>query len=94
MGIQAFSPELSVEALDEGVVGWLSWPREVEHDTFVVDPQIEITGDEFGALVNPDRLGIAISAAHAFKCSNHILSTITEAGIRCRREAGERIDHC
>ena len=28
--IQAFRPELAIEGFNEGIVGWLSWPGEVE----------------------------------------------------------------
>ena len=53
--VQAFSPEPTVERLDEGVVGRLPWPREVERDALGIGPQVEIAADELGALVDPDR---------------------------------------
>lgn len=46
MCVQAFCPKFTVERFDEGVVGRLSWPREVENDTIGVSPQIKIAGDE------------------------------------------------
>src|SRR5258708_35563288 len=57
--IQAFPPELAVEGLDEGVVGRLAWPAEVECHAFHVRPENELLADELGAIVDADRLGIA-----------------------------------
>lgn len=52
MGVQALSPELAVETLDVTVVRGFSRSREVEDDALVVGPKIEISGDEFAAIVN------------------------------------------
>ena len=58
MCVQAFRPELAVESLDEGILGRLSGPGEVENDVVAVSPQIEIAGDKLAALVDTDRLRI------------------------------------
>ena len=50
MGVQAFGPEPPVECLDEGIVGRLAGPREVQHDIMDIGPEIQVPGDEFRAL--------------------------------------------
>lgn len=52
--VQPFGPDLGVEGLEEAVVGRLGRPGAVEHDTLLVGPEVEITRDEPGALVNAD----------------------------------------
>jgi hypothetical protein len=42
MRIQAFCPELAVERLDEGIVGWFAGPRELKGDATLVRPQIQV----------------------------------------------------
>ncbi len=64
MSIQAFGPELSVEAFDERIVGGFSWSREVEDNTLLIGPQIEITRDELRPLIDTNCLGITVLAAH------------------------------
>ena len=59
MLVQALGPELAVEGLDIGVIHWLSGPGEVQDDTPLIGPQIEVARHEFGAVVDPDRLRIA-----------------------------------
>jgi len=63
MGVQAFRPELAVQAFDEGIVCWLARPREVQRNTAHERPQIELLADKFGPVVEPDRLRIADLAA-------------------------------
>lgn len=38
VGVEAFRPELAVEALDERIVGRLARPREVKRHAFHVSP--------------------------------------------------------
>ena len=38
VGVQAFRPELAVEGPDEGVIGRLTWPGEVQDNTLLVGP--------------------------------------------------------
>jgi hypothetical protein len=40
--VQALLPEFPVQALDEGIVGWLPRPREVERDVAHVDATIRL----------------------------------------------------
>jgi hypothetical protein len=47
--VQAFVSELAIEGFDEAVVRGLARPGEVENDTALIGPQIEIARDELGA---------------------------------------------
>ncbi len=42
MRVETFRSEAAVERFDEGVVGGLARPGEVERDTTLVGPQIQI----------------------------------------------------
>jgi hypothetical protein len=42
VGIEAFGPEATVERLDEGVVGRLAGPGEIERNTALVSPKIQL----------------------------------------------------
>lgn len=57
VGVQAFCPQLAVDRIDEIVVG--APPRSGEVQCRVVDtsPEVDITGDEFTAIVDPDDFG-------------------------------------
>ena len=59
MRVQALASELAAERFDEALVSRLARPREVQHNTLLVSPNIEIVGDELRALVDADGLGIA-----------------------------------
>jgi len=89
--VQTFASELAVEGFDEAVVRRLSRPREIQHDTLLVSPDIEIAGDELRSLVDANRLGIADGFADALQGQHDILASIAEAGIDGRREAAESI---
>ena len=78
VSVQTFGPELAVERLDEGVVGRLAGPGEVERHAFRVGPQVEIAGDELGALIDTDRARIAVLPAYlAFLRGNQVTLNIT-----------------
>ncbi len=93
MGVQALSPELAVETLDVTVVRGFSRSREVEDDALVVGPKIEISGDEFAAIVNTNGGRVTDLAAHPLKRLDNILTLVAEACIDCRREAREGVDY-
>jgi len=57
--VQALAAEAAVERLDEGVIGGLARPREVQGDALGIRPQVEVAADELGALIDPDRPRIA-----------------------------------
>ena len=50
MGIQALRPELAVKQLGERVVGRLARTRDVERDTPLRGPPVQVAGDGPGAL--------------------------------------------
>ena len=80
------------EAFDEAVVGRPARPGEVEHDTFLVGPQVEVTANEFRALVHPDGLRIARAPADPFERGDHVLTLVAEPRIHRRREPREGVD--
>lgn len=87
MSVQAFRPELAVEPLNESVVGRLSRAGEVQGDRIGISPEIKVAGDEFAAIINPDRLGTAHLAADPFLRLDDILAAISEPSFCCRAEA-------
>ena len=57
--VQAFASELAVEGFDEAIVRGFAWSREIQHDTLLVSPDIEIARDKLRSLVDADRLGVS-----------------------------------
>jgi hypothetical protein len=51
---QTFRSKFAIEWLDEGVVSGLARSREVERDTALISPEVEIAGDKLCALIDPD----------------------------------------
>ena len=49
MNVEAFVAESPVERFDEGIVGGLAWPREVDLDSVLVGPQVHGLAAEFAA---------------------------------------------
>src|ERR1700709_1940464 len=84
--VQTFASEIAVKGFVEAIVRRLSWPREIQHDTLLVSPDVEIAGNEFRSLVDADRLGIANGFADALQGQHDILASIAEA----RSTAGEK----
>jgi hypothetical protein len=66
VGVQAFRPQLAVERFDEGIVGRLSGPTEVQRDAMGVRPKVQITRDELRSLIDADRTRIARLRADPF----------------------------
>jgi hypothetical protein len=48
--VEALCSELAVERFDERIVGRLPGSREVERDTTVIGPEIQIAGDKAGLM--------------------------------------------
>jgi hypothetical protein len=63
--VQAFVSELAIEGFDEAVVRGLARPGEVENDTALIGPQIEIARDELGALINANAFGVSLVDVNA-----------------------------
>lgn len=90
---KAFCPEAPVEGFDVGVVCRLSRPGEVERDALRAGPQVEVSGDELGPLVDADRLRIADLRADLLQCPDDILRPIAEPRIENRHVSREGVDH-
>ena len=52
--IQAFIPELTVEALYERVLGWLSWLYQLQLHVMVIGPLIQYFAGELWTLIRSD----------------------------------------
>ena len=94
MRVQAFRPKLAIERFDEGVVGGLARTGEIQSDAAVVGPQVEITRNELGALIDPDRLREPELPADVFKDLDNIGPAEGEPWFDRRRVARERVDDC
>jgi len=81
VGVQTFCPELAVERLDERVVGRLPRTGAVQRNAALIGPDIAISRDELGALIDADRLRISVLSAHPFERGDDVLAAIAEAGI-------------
>lgn len=92
VGVQAFGPELAVEAFDEGVVGRLARPGEVERDALHVRPQIKLLAHKLRSVVDTNRLRVAKLFRATFQRLDHIFATIAPAQTDGRRQSRERID--
>src|SRR5579862_2346718 len=92
MRVQAFAPELAVEGFNEAIVRRLARPREVEHDTLLVSPDIEIARYKLRSLVDADRLRIAHSFTDALEGQNDVFAAIAEAWVDRRRKSTEGVD--
>lgn len=57
MGIEAFVPEPPVERFYVGVVGWLTWAREVQFHAIFIRLAMQHLRDELRAIVHPDGPG-------------------------------------
>ncbi len=93
MGVQALGPELAIETLDVAVVRRLARPREVEHDTLVISPEVKVPGDKFTAIIDADSGGITDLTAYPLQRLYHVFALVVEAGVDCRREAREGVDY-
>ena len=92
VSVQTFGPKLAVERLDEAVVRWLTGLGEVQYNVVGVSPQIEVVGDELGAVIDPDCLRVAVGPADPFQGLNHVFPAIRELRIGDRTVSGMRVD--
>ena len=92
VGVQAFRPELAVEALDERIVGRLSGPAEVERHALHVGPKIKFPGYELTALIHPDAARIADLGADPLQHFDDIQRPEPEPRHHRRSIAAGRVD--
>jgi hypothetical protein len=69
--VEALLPELSVEALDEGVLHRLAWLDEVKVDSSTVRPAIEHPTSELRPVVRDDRRGKSARRGEALEHLDH-----------------------
>ena len=84
MGIQARGPEAAIESFNERIIRGFARPGEVQRHSVSVGPQIQVSADELGTLVNPDRLWIANLTAHLLQRLNDVLTAVAEPRIKRR----------
>jgi len=87
--VHALSPNAAVERLREGIVHRLSRPGEVERHALRLRSQIEITGDELRAQVDPDCFRIADRRADPFERPHDVLAAIAHPRVERRRESAD-----
>jgi hypothetical protein len=92
MRVQTFRPELAVEGLDEGIVRRLARAGDVERDAALVSPQVEIPGDELGALVDADCRRQTDLTPDPLEQFDDVGAAEAEPRFNRRREARERVD--
>jgi hypothetical protein len=85
VGVQALGPELAVETFDERVVGRLPGPCEVKDDVLLIGAEVE--ADELRALVDTDRLRVAVDRAELLEGGNNVFAAMAEMWIDGRRGA-------
>ncbi len=93
VSVQALGAELAIKTLDVAVVGRFAWPREVKHDTFVIGPEVKVSGDEFAAIIHTYGRRISDLSADPLQCLNDILAFVAKASIHHWREAREGINN-
>ena len=91
MRVEALGAKPAIESLDERVVRRLAWSGEVERDVVLVRPQIEVAGDELGALIDADRVRITDLSADAFERRHDILAAVAEPRVDRRGEPREHV---
>lgn len=92
MRVQTLGPEATVEGFNEGVIGRFARPGEVQNDVVGIGPEVEVTADKLGALVNPDCLRIAHCPTGLVERADNILRAIAEPWIDDRREPAKGVD--
>jgi hypothetical protein len=86
VSIQTFCSEATIEGFDEGIVGRLSWSGEVERDSPLISPQVQIVGDELGALIDTDRCRESRFSPDPFEHLHDAGAAECEARLERRRE--------
>src|ERR1700722_17902187 len=94
MRIQAFNPKPPVESFDESIVGGLARSAEVERDTPLVSPEIQIPGYKLGSLIDADRCRQSDPSGDLLQDVGDIDTPECKPRLQCRRETQERINDC
>ena len=50
-GVETLSSDAGIKGVDERIVGWRAWPREVELDTVQIGPLVEQATGELRAVI-------------------------------------------
>ena len=87
MRIQTFSAEPTIERLDEGIVGRLPRPREVECHAALIRPQIQIAGYKLSAEIDTDRRRQSHFSPDSFQHLDDIGAAETKTRLQRWREA-------
>ena len=75
MRVQTFGSEFAVERLDEGVVSGLARSGEVERDTALISPEVEIAGSSISTTSGPRKLNRGSIAGEKRENVSMIVST-------------------
>ena len=59
VGVQTLCSQLAIERFNEGIIGRLSRPAEVQSDAVGVCPEVQIARDKLRSLIDADRAGRA-----------------------------------
>lgn len=62
MLVQPLGPEIAAERLDARIAGRFAGQGKVQHHILLASPQIEVSGDELAAIVQPDYRGYPTSS--------------------------------
>jgi hypothetical protein len=89
--VQALGAEAAIEGFDEGVIGGLAWPGEVEHDAALIGPEVHVAGYELAALIDTDRLGVAGRSAHPVERRDHIFAAVAVSHIEHWNVSREKV---
>ena len=92
MSVETLGSESTVERFDKCIVGRLAWSREVECDTTLVSPQIQVARYKLGALVDPDGRRQPHLSPDSFQHIDDICAAEVEPRLQCRREPREGVD--
>ena len=91
--VKAFVAQSAIEAFNEGIVGRLSGPAEVQRDAVDIGPMVERPRDKFRAIVHPDLGGGAATfKQQAVHDSDHLLTLDPLIDMNRQALAGVGID--
>ena len=83
MCVQTFLTELAIEAFDKSIITWFVRSREVQHNSFQIDPWVKVRRDKLAAIVDLNKFRISKFLAYSFEYAYDILILVTEPWIGC-----------